>query len=84
MLLVGISRHKEMFRVSAGPNRVEGEIKLFDDEVYPAVKKGSGLVNVLVVDFDIGHDYGERMTVARIHTKAWGGAGPAVRMARSA
>lgn len=48
---------------------MEGEIKLFDDEAYPAVGKGSGLVNVLVVDFDKGHDYGERMAVARIHAK---------------
>jgi hypothetical protein len=84
MLLVGISRHEDTFRARAGPNRVEGEIKLFDDEVYPAVGKGSGLVNVLAVDLDMGHGYGERVTIARIHAKAWEDAGPVVRMVRLA
>lgn len=84
MLLVGISRHEDTFRKRAGPNRVEGEIELFDDEVYPAVGKGSGLVNVLAVDLDMGHDYGERVTVARIHAQAWEDAGPLVRMVRLA
>jgi hypothetical protein len=84
MLLVGISRHEDTFRARAGPNRVEGEIKLFDDEVYPAVGKGSGLVNVLAVDLDMGHDYGERVTIARVHAKAWEDAGPMMRMVRLA
>lgn len=84
MLLVGISRHEDTFRARAGPNRVEGGIKLFDDEVYPAVGKGSGLVNVLAVDLDMGHDYDERVTIARIHAKAWEDAGPVVRMVRLA
>jgi hypothetical protein len=84
MLLVGISRHEDTFRKRAGPNRVEGEIKLFDEVHYPAVGKGSGLVNVLAVDLDMVHDYGERVTVARIHAKAWEDAGPLVRMVRLA
>ncbi|OXV05664.1 hypothetical protein Egran_06568 [Elaphomyces granulatus] len=86
MLLVGISRHEDTFRKRAGPNRVEGEIELFDEVHYPAVGKGSGLVNVLVVDLDMVHDYGvvERVTVARIHAKAWEDAGPLVRMVRLA
>jgi hypothetical protein len=57
---------------------------LFDDEVYPAVGKGSGLVNVLAVDLDMGYDYGERVTIARIHAKAWEDAGLGVRMVRLA
>lgn len=84
MLLVGISEHADTFQARAGPNRVEGEIELFDKEVYPAVGKGSGLINVLAVDLDMGHDYGERVTIARIHAKAWENAGPVVRMIRLA
>lgn len=84
MLLVGISRHKDTFWARAGPKRVEGEIKLFDDEAYPAVGESSGLVNVLAVNLDMGYDYGERVTVARIHAKAWENAGPVVRMVRLA
>jgi hypothetical protein len=37
---------------------------------------------VLAVDLDMVHDYGERVTVARIHAKAWEDAGPLVRMVR--
>ncbi len=63
---------------------MEGDIELFDEEVYPAVGEGSGLVNVLAVDLDMGHDYGERVTIARIHAKAWENVGPLVRMVRLA
>jgi hypothetical protein len=71
MLLVGISRHEDTFKSREGPKRVEGEIMLFGDELYPTVGKDSGLVNVIAVDTDMGHDYMERITVARIHVKAW-------------
>lgn len=80
MLLVGISRNEDTFKAREGPKRVEGEIRLFDDEVYPAVGKGSALVNVMAVDMDMGHDYMERVTVARIHVKAWEDALPKTRM----
>ncbi|RYP48701.1 hypothetical protein DL769_011176 [Monosporascus sp. CRB-8-3] len=84
MILVGVSRHEDTFSARNGPYRVEGRIKLFDDEVYPAVGKGSGLVNVLAVDLDIGHEFGERITVARIHARAWEEARPVMRMIRLA
>ena len=72
------------FQARAGPNRAEGEIKMFDDEVHSAVGKGNGLVNVLAVDLDMGHDYGERVTIARIHAKTGENTRPVVRMVRFA
>ena len=80
MQFVGISQHGDTFRPRKGPNRVEGEIRMFDEAQYPSVGKGSGLVNVLAVDLNIGHDYAARITVARIHVKAWEEAGPVTRL----
>ena len=80
MILVGISRHEDTFKPREGPKRVEGEIKLFDDEVYAPIGKDSALVNVIAVDTDMGHDYMERITVARIHLKAWENARPEMKM----
>ncbi|KXX78768.1 hypothetical protein MMYC01_204407 [Madurella mycetomatis] len=47
MVFVVVSRHEDMFKPRQGPSRVEGEIKLFDEDVYPSMGRGSGLVNVL-------------------------------------
>ena len=80
MLFVGINQHGDTWRPRTGPNRVEGEIRMFDGDVYPAAGKGSGLVNVLAIDLDMGHAYAERITVARIHVKAWEEAGPQMRL----
>ena len=80
MLFVGINQHGDTWRPRPGPNRIEGEIRMFDKDVYPAVGKGSGLVNVLAIDLDMGHAYAERITVARIHVKAWEEAGPKMRL----
>jgi hypothetical protein len=41
-------------------------------------------VNVLAVDEDMGDEFGERMTVGRMHVRAWEEAGPVVRMVRFA
>ena len=73
MILVGVSRHEDTFSARRGSNRAEGEIKLFDDGVHPTVGTGSSLVNVLAVDLDMGHEFGERITVARIHARVGGG-----------
>ena len=55
--------------------RVEGEIPLSDVDVY-----GPGeVVNVLLVT---GGEVAERITVARIHLKAWDAAGPVKRVVR--
>ena len=80
MLFVGIDQHGDTWRPRSGPNRVEGEIRIFDGDVYPAVGKGSGLVNVLAINLAMGHAYAERITVARIHVKAWEEAGPQMRL----
>lgn len=80
MLLVGINQHGDTFRPRKGPNRVEGEIRMFDEDEYPHKGKGSGLVNVLAIDLYMGHAYAERITVARIHVKAWEEAGPQMRL----
>ena len=79
MLFVGINQHGDTWHPRASLNRVEGEIRMFDDDVYPAAGNGSGLVNVLAIDLDMGHAYAERITVARIHVKAWEEAGPQMR-----
>lgn len=84
MLLVGVSRHEDTFSPRTGPSRVEGEIGWFDEDAYPAVGTGSGLINVLAVDLDMGHEFGERITVAKIHARAWDNAGPIMRMIRLA
>ena len=80
ILLVGINQHGDTFRPRKGPNRVEGEIRMFDEDEYPDRGKGSGLVNVLAIDLSMGHAYAERITVARIHVKAWEEAGPQMRL----
>jgi hypothetical protein len=84
MMFVGINRCEDTFKAREGPKRVEGEIEIFDGGVYGKVGRGSGLVNVVVVDGDMGHEYVERVTVARIHVKAWEEAGPKMRMIRMA
>ncbi|KAF1960522.1 HET-domain-containing protein [Byssothecium circinans] len=84
MMFVGISRCEDTFKAREGPKRVEGEIEIFDGGVYGKVGRGSGLVNVVAVDGDMGHEYAERVTVARIHVKAWEEAGPQMRMIRMA
>ena len=79
MLFVGINQHADTFRRREGPSRVEGEIRMFDEDEYPSRGKGSGLVNTLAIDLDMGHAFAERITVARIHVKAWEEAGPQMR-----
>ncbi|TPX16881.1 uncharacterized protein E0L32_003443 [Thyridium curvatum] len=78
MVMAAISEYENIYWRRKGPNRVEGEIRMFDDDVYPATGAGSGIVNVLVVDQDMGHPdkIGDRCTVAVIHQKAWEEAGP--------
>jgi hypothetical protein len=84
MVLVGVSRHEDAMTPRTGPYRVEGQIRLFDDEAYPDVGGGSGLVNFVAVDLDMGHEFGERMTVGRIHERAWEEAGPVMEVVRLA
>ncbi|CAO2655398.1 Nn.00g104620.m01.CDS01 [Neocucurbitaria sp. VM-36] len=76
--MLEISRYGDAYRPRDGPFLVEGPISIFDDEVFPAVGPGSGLVNVLVVDLDMGlpDGIGERCTVAVVHSKAWEAANP--------
>lgn len=57
---------------------------MFDEDVYPMVGKGSELVNVLAIDLDMGYEYADRMTVPRIHVKAWEEAGPELKLVRLA
>ncbi|KAL2062307.1 hypothetical protein VTL71DRAFT_6573 [Oculimacula yallundae] len=80
-LLVAISRYEETARPHKGPNRVEGEIPMFDLDVYPSIGPGSGMVNALVVSWD-GSEVGVRVTVARVHASAWDGAGPEWRLVK--
>lgn len=73
--LVAISQHEETGRPYKGPDRVEGEVPMFNRDVYPAAGPGSGLINALVVSWGDG-DVAERVTVVRIHARAWEEAGP--------
>jgi hypothetical protein len=52
---------------------------MFDD-VYPAIGPESGLINCLMIDEDWDHGYGERVSVAKIHVKAWEAANPEMRL----
>ncbi|OCK74775.1 HET-domain-containing protein [Lepidopterella palustris CBS 459.81] len=73
--LVGIVKYEETSRPYLGPKRVEGNITLFDSDVYPTVDEGSGLVDAFVVSWgDTG--IAERITVARVHARAWENAQP--------
>jgi hypothetical protein len=78
IIMLGISAYGDAYRPRRRPHRVEGEINVFDDDAFPAVGSGSGLVNVLVVDLDVGcpDGIGDRCTVAVIHVEAWEAAGP--------
>ncbi|KAK5652244.1 hypothetical protein OQA88_10741 [Cercophora sp. LCS_1] len=72
---VGIGRHRETGIPYRGPNRVEGDIPLFDRSVYEASGSESGVVDALVIAW--GEDgTARRITVARIHVKAWEAAKP--------
>ena len=84
--MVGISGYGDTERRREGPSRVEGEIRLFDDQAFPAIDLNSGLVNVLVVDIDLENRraVGYRVTVAVVHVKAWTGARPKVSSLRVA
>jgi hypothetical protein len=74
------------YRPRQGPSRVEGPIPLFDTVVFPQTGPRSGLINVLVVDENVGYPetVGERCTVAIIHVSAWKAAQPRVREVRIA
>ena len=62
------------------PNRIEGDTRIFQEEAYPVAGKGSELVKILAIGLDLGYTYAERLTVARIHTKACDEAGPQMRL----
>ncbi|KAK4108545.1 hypothetical protein N656DRAFT_784053 [Canariomyces notabilis] len=75
---IGIVRHGETDIPFKGPNRVEGDIPLFDRSAYKACGPGSGVVDALLVvwDKDQRDCIARRVSVARIHVKAWERAGP--------
>ncbi|KAK4164792.1 heterokaryon incompatibility protein-domain-containing protein [Cladorrhinum sp. PSN259] len=86
MILVGLSTQSggSTRSILAPQSPKWKSVTVFDTKVYDESGLGSGLVNVLAVDLDMGHEYGERITVARIHRRAWQDAGPLMRMVRLA
>ncbi|KAF5493829.1 hypothetical protein CGCF413_v010411 [Colletotrichum fructicola] len=86
LFMLGVSPYGVCYRPREGPSRVEGPIKLFDEEAFPDKGPGSGLVNVLVIDEDVGYpdSTGDRCTIAIIHRAAWEAAGPVEREVRIA
>ena len=73
--LIAIVHYGETLGPYLGPKRVEGNIRLFDDDVYPIIGEGSGMVDALVVSWPKS-EIAERITVARIHIQAWERARP--------
>ena len=69
-----ISQLGDRYDRRKGPSRVEGKMRLFDEDEFPAVGPGNGMVNVLVVGWDC--EVAERVTVAQIHVQAREEAGP--------
>ena len=59
----------------------EEPIRLFDHEAFPETGPGSGLINVLVVDENVGYpdSSGVRCTIAVIYSAAWQAAKPTER-----
>ncbi|KAK3370751.1 heterokaryon incompatibility protein-domain-containing protein [Lasiosphaeria ovina] len=91
LVMVGVSASYQYHgRQERGLNRVEGEIRMFDEAAFRDETAGdasaTGWVNILVVDEDMGHADGtaERCTVAVVHARAWREAGPAVRVVQLA
>lgn len=86
LTMVGISSYAECYRPREGPSRVEGPIRLFDNETFPEIGPGSGLINVLIVDENVGYpdSIADRCTVAVIHSAAWQAAKPVEREVRIA
>jgi hypothetical protein len=84
--MVGISEYGDVYNPRKGPTRVEGEIRLFDDQAFPSTGSGSGIVNVLAVDLDYTHfgGVGHRCTVAVVHKKAWDAVDPQLKDIRTA
>ena len=72
--LVAISLLGNVTNRRTGPNRVEGEIDLFDREEFCCTGPGSGMVNVLIIEWD--SDIARRVTIAQIHIQAWKAARP--------
>lgn len=73
--IIGISQTTDAFDRRRGFLRVEGDIRLFDSEEFPAQGVGSALVNVLVLRPSM-QTFFERIAVGQIHIKAWEEAGP--------
>lgn len=84
--MLGVSAYGVCYRPREGSRRVEGPIKLFDEDAFPDKGPGSGLVSVLVFDEDVGYpdSTSDRCTIAIIHGEAWEAAGPVEREVRMA
>jgi hypothetical protein len=56
-----------------GPSRIEGPIRLFDNDFSPDTTPDSRLVIVFVVDLEAGYGslIGERCIIAAIRSVAW-------------
>lgn len=86
LIMVAVSSHGVCYRPRQGPSRVEGPVPLFDNAIFPRTGPGSELINILIVDEDVGYSetIGERYTAAIIHVNAWEAAQPRARDVRIA
>lgn len=57
-----------------GIQTIDPTVKPFDERVFPWKWEGSGLVNIMMVEW-FG-EVAERLIVAQIHRRAWEEAGP--------
>lgn len=72
MELVAISRLSK--GSTKGPYRVEGEVNIFDKDLFPPTGPGSGIVYILVIEWY--SEIAARVTVAQVHARAWDQARP--------
>jgi hypothetical protein len=71
---VMLSSHGDTDKRRWGPRSVEGLIHYFDEKTFPWRGEGSGIVNVLLIQWS--WEIARRLAVAQIHANAWKAACP--------
>ena len=69
-----ISNFRDSARRRPGIETIDSSVKPFDPHAFPWRGKGSGLVNVMLIEWF--EDIAERFAVAQINRQAWENAKP--------
>jgi hypothetical protein len=80
MEYVLISEYGDTNKRRRGPSSVEGPVHYFSEKHFPWRGKNSGIVNVLLVQWD--NEVAERMAVAQFHIQTWMAAKPQLKHVR--